>query len=212
MTKKKADFRKKPEDQIYTLHVSLPETTPLVWRRIMVPGLFTLEALHSVLQLVMGWQMTHLYDFHIDGKRYAEPDDFDDTPVKSVASSIAAAVRDQKSFIYNYDFGDDWRHVVTVEDISARKEGFNFPICIGGENACPPEDCHGVSGYEDLKKVIADPKHREHADMMQWLGGYFDPKSFDPNRMNRDILWMTDWENGPNDQGLYHPFNIDEDE
>lgn len=202
---KKTDFRKKLQDQIYTFHISLPDTDPLVWRRVLVPGIFTLEALHSVFQFAMGWQMSHLYDFKIDGKRYSDPDEFDRVPVKSVASTIAATVTDQMSFIYNYDFGDDWRHVVKVEEIAERKEGVNYPICIAGENACPPEDCHGVPGYSELKKIISSPKHPEHQEMMQWLGGYFDPKTFDPNRINRDMLWMIDWEDSPNDQGLYLP-------
>ena len=208
---KKTDFKKRPQDQIFTLHVSLEDVSPSVWRRLMVPGLFTLDKLHSVLQLVMGWQMSHLYDFEINKERYAEPDDFDETKVKSLAVSLTAAVKEQKTFFYNYDFGDSWRHKITVEEIQTRNEVFNYPICIGGENACPPEDCGGVPGFEELKKTIANKKSSEHQQMLQWVGGYYDPKSFDANRINRDMLWMVDWNREPNDQGLYLPFNADGD-
>jgi len=206
---KKPDFKRRPQDQIYCFQISLPGTDPLVWRKVMVPGLFTLEALNSVFQLVMGWQMKHLYDFQIGNERYSETDDFLEVQPKSVAASIASAVGSKKSFFYTYDFGDDWRHEVIVEDILSRKSEMNYPICIGGENACPPEDCHGVHSYEDLKKIISDPKHEEYREMMEWLGGFFDPKSFDPNRINRDMLWMIDWDQGPDEQGLYRPFNFE---
>jgi hypothetical protein len=151
----------KVHEQVFQLHVSLKETEPLVWRRIMVPGFFTLEALHSILQITMGWQMSHLYDFQIGEARYAAPDEFDETPVKSLASSISAALRDQKTFAYNYDFGDSWQHEILVEALTGRDETMHYPICIGGEKACPPEDCMGTPGYEELKKKISNPKHPE---------------------------------------------------
>jgi len=203
---KKVDFKKRPQDQIFQIHLSLPETEPLVWRRIHVSGLFTLEALHSVFQMVMGWQMTHLYEFKIGPHRYSDPDEFDNS-VKSPQISIAAALAGHTSFQYTYDFGDNWEHEVLVEGITASDKNFNYPICVGGENACPPEDCHGVPGYANLKKIISNANDPEFGDMLRWLGGHFNPASFDPNRINRDLLGMTDWRSGPNDQGLYHPFS-----
>lgn len=209
--KKKVDYHKRPQDQIFKLHIALEGTSPLVWRRILVPGLFTLEALNSVFQLVMGWQMKHLYDYEINGARYTEPDDFDDTPVKSVAASLASATVAQTAFQYTYDFGDDWRHIITIEEIMSRDENMSYPICIGGENACPPEDCGGPHGFEEFKQHLADPKDPEHLEILRWVGGYYDPKSFDANRINRDMLWMIDWQKEPNDQGLYLPFNYEKD-
>jgi hypothetical protein len=66
MAKKKTVPRQ--HDQIFKLRISLEGTEPLVWRQVLVPGIFTLEALHYVFQLVMGWQMKHLYDFEITGQ------------------------------------------------------------------------------------------------------------------------------------------------
>ncbi len=212
MKPKKIGLRKVGnEEQIFKLRISLEGTEPLVWREVMIPGIFTLEALHSVLQLVVGWQMKHLYDFEIAGQRYSEPDEFNDIPTKSVASSLTSALNGEKSFVYNYDFGDGWRHHVQVEDVLSRKDEFNYPIYLGGENACPPEDCGGFPGFEDLKQKLADKKDSEHKEMLRWVGGYFDPNSFDANRINRDMLWMIDWRREPNDQGLYLPFNTEGD-
>jgi hypothetical protein len=113
--------------------------------------------------------------------------------------------------VYNYDFGDSWQHTVLVEDVLSRDEIFNYPICIGGENACPPEDCGGTSGFEELKEKVKDPEHEEHAEIMRWLGGYYSPFSFDANRINRDLLWAVNWKGGPNDQGLFLPNNVPDD-
>jgi hypothetical protein len=210
MAKKKARAKiavpSKQSDQIFKLHVSLSETEPVVWRRIMVPATFSLEALHSVIQLTMGWQMSHLYDFQIGSIRYADPDDLDDIPVKSLGTSLTVALKGHKSFVYNYDFGDSWRHTVLVEDVLSRNEVFNYPICIGGENACPPEDCGGTPGFEELKEKVKDPENEEYFEIMRWLGGYYSPFSFDANRINRDLLWAVNWKDGPNDQGLFHPY------
>lgn len=212
MSKKVSHLKKKPADQIFQLRIALEGTNPQVWRRLLVPGNFTLEALHSVFQLTMGWQMTHLYDFMIDCVRFSEPDEFDDQPVRSVDTDLSSAFTDAKSILYTYDFGDDWKHLVHVEEILARSDVFNYPICIGGEKACPPEDCGAFFGYEEFKKKIADPHHPEHEEVLQWVGGYFNPDGFDPNRINRDLLWAVNWKGGPNDQGLYHPFHLDNEE
>lgn len=212
MAKKKAISKNRPENQILKLRISLEGTEPLVWREVLVPSYFTLEALHSIVQLVMGWQMSHLYDFEIDGQRYSEPDEFDELPSKSLASSISAALNGETSFRYTYDFGDSWRHLIEVKEVTTIDDGFNYPICIDGENACPPEDCGGIPGFEDLKEKLANKKDPEHKEMLRWVGGYFNPKSFDANRINRDMLWAVDWRGEPNSQGLYHPFHESEDE
>lgn len=68
-----------------------------------------------------------------------------------------------------------------------------YPICIGGENACPPEDCGGIGGNDAMMQMYADKNHECHEEIKTWLGGYFDMRTFDPNRINRDILWMKKW-------------------
>lgn len=208
---KRANLKSLRKDEVITLKISLDATDSVVWRRIVVPGHFTLEALHSVIQMTMGWQMSHLCEFRIGTKRYAEPSEYDEKPIGSLNTPIVAAIKDQKSFQYIYDFGDGWQHTIKVEKIGARDRSMNYPICIGGENACPPEDCGGVPGFANLKTVIGDPEHGDFDDMMTWLGGFYDPKSFDPNRINKDMLWVTDWTAEPNDHGLYRPFNSEEE-
>lgn len=85
------------------------------------------------------------------------------------------------SFTYTYDFGDNWRHKVTVEKVTPADPSVTYPVCTGGRRARPPEDCGGVWGYVNVLAVLADPADEEHASMREWVGGAFDPEAFDPS-------------------------------
>jgi hypothetical protein len=87
---------------------------------------------------------------------------------------------------YEYDFGDGWQHEVTLEAIVPAQAGRRYPICLAGERACPPEDCGGVPGYENLLEVMRDPEHEEYESMLQWVGGRFTPERFDPRTVKFD--------------------------
>ena len=39
---------------------------------------------------------------------------------------------------YTYDVGDNWRHIVLLEDILPRRRSVDYPWCVEGERACPP--------------------------------------------------------------------------
>jgi hypothetical protein len=91
-----------------------------------------------------------------------------------------------KAFLYEYDFGDSWEHDIRVEKIQAPDPSWTaFAECIGGARACPPEDCGGVPGYEDLLETLKHPKRKEYKEFMEWLGGSFDPETFDLDKVNR---------------------------
>ena len=64
--------------------------------------------------------------------------------------------------------------------------GNKYPQCIGGKRTCPPEDCGGVCGYENLLEIIANPKHPEYQERMEWLGDSFNPEEFDPKLIEFD--------------------------
>lgn len=205
MAKKKLPSKKSPL-KIYILNATLEATSPVVWRKLMVDGSFSLEALHSVLQLVFGWQMSHLYEFQIGKTRYSMPDDDSSFQIEDVDIEIQDAVGTEDHFFYNFEFGDGWRHKVNVEAVVQANDIFQYPIRVDGANACPPEDCGGAPGFANLKEAISNPEHPEHDEILRWLGGYYNPYSFDANRINRDLLSSIDWRKQPNDQGLYLPF------
>ena len=190
---KKKSVKSKPI--IYKFRIDLLDTSPSVWREVLVPSSFTLDEFHYVIQAAMGWQDAHLYDFEIGKIRFSEPTEYDDgLEIKSPHGLLSSALKDAKKFFYNYDFGDSWRHEITVLEILEAEDYIQYPVCVGGENACPPEDCGGTPGYEELKRKIADPKNKERIELLRWVGGYFNPFSFDANLINREFLWSHEWD------------------
>jgi hypothetical protein len=166
------------EGEVLQLGVVLRHSEPPIWRRLEVPATTTLEQLHTVLQIAFDWSDDHLHEFEIvdeaRGRRV----------VKGAAgrrTTLAHVLVDPGvTLIYRYDFGDDWEHVVTVEDRGPAEAGVRYPRCTGGGRAAPPEDSGGVPGYEELLEILADPNHPEHEDRVDWVGGRIDPDAFDP--------------------------------
>jgi len=181
----------KPPDQVYELEIRLLDIEPPIWRRFAVPSDISLAALHQVVQVVMGWWESHLHQFIINGDYYGEPDSdwgSDDEVVDEHRVKLRDVVeRRGQKFIYEYDFGDGWEHELKVVKIGPPEPGARYPLCLAGQRNCPPEDCGGSWGYEHLLNVIADPNHEEHEDMMEWLGGGFDPERFDLAGVNERL-------------------------
>lgn len=182
---------------VLQLKVTLLGIKPPVWRRIVVPASTPLDRLHEYIQAAFGWWNYHLYEFEIDGKRYGIPDpDWDyGPPVKHARRIVLGNVADVGgSFKYTYDFGDGWQHKITVEKSIPIAPGMTVPACIDGRRACPPEDCGGTWGYEELLRILADPSHPEHEERVMWAGewggGKLDPESFDLSEFgdNLDLL------------------------
>ena len=145
-----------------------------------------LAELHEVLQAAFGWWGYHLHEFDIDGVRYGSDDGEDWDPLEDERRArLDKLARAGSSFTYTYDFGDNWRHTVTVEKIPPADPSMTYPVCTGGRRARPPEDCGGVSGYENVLAVLADPADGEHASMLEWVGGSFDPERFRNVRVRR---------------------------
>jgi hypothetical protein len=177
------------------MKVGVLETEPMVWRRFLIPSTVTLHRLHLVLQIVMGWQNYHLYRFKIGEKQYAEPDpddDFYELPfLSSKTKKLGSAVKQKGDFfIYEYDFGDSWEHQLLLEDIIESDPDKHYPVCLGGENACPREDSGGPHGYAEMLKTSQNPYDEEFESTRTWLGKDFNPRRFDPEHANRILRSM----------------------
>lgn len=175
--------RSTPPATAYQLKISLRDVRPPVWRRVVVPGSLTLADLHRVIQVAMGWDNSHLHEFEIAGVRYGEPDDDDfgwGEPVRSEWQVRLDEVAAQRTKLrYTYDFGDDWRHEVLVEEVRAPLPGERLPVCLAGRRACPPEDVGGAYGYDNFLAAYDDPSHPEHDEYRTWVGRFFAPADFD---------------------------------
>ncbi len=178
----------KAKKQVFQLKVTLAEVSPVVWRRILVPADAALAHLHLVLQVAMGWNDSHLHCFETAGGRYGMIDLEEDSPdlLDERKVKLAKVLPNRKArLFYSYDYGDGWSHEVVLEAILPTDPRHRYPLCIGGGGACPPDDCGGPGGYGELVRVLRSPKDEEHDDMLTWVGGYFDPASFDANEVNR---------------------------
>ncbi len=167
----------------YQLKVTILETKPPVWRRVVVPEDTTLDRLHEILQAAFGWWNCHLHEFEIDGVHYGIDDGecWGDPPRDERRARLRNLVKAGSSFLYVYDFGDDWRHEAVVEKILPVEAGATYPACTGGRRSCPPEDCGGPWGYEEFLAAISDTSHVEHESMLEWAGGQFNPDASDPS-------------------------------
>ena len=151
------------------LRVTMRDVVPRVQRVLDVPGAITLDELHEVLQVAIGWTDSHLHQFRTDDAIYTVPledwDEDDEVDERGVRLSGLPT-----RFVYAYDLGDDWQH-----DVEVLGAGGDRPGCAGGEGACPPEDCGGADGYADLLDALADPGHGEHEAMRTWVGDRLRP-------------------------------------
>jgi hypothetical protein len=177
----------KKSSNVYQFKIGLQEIKPLIWRRIQVPETYTFWDLHVAIQDSMGWTDSHLHEFVIKNPKTRRtinigfPDeDFGCKVAEGWKKKIADFFTPANAHAqYDYDFGDNWRHIVALEEVLPRQTGVKYPLCVGGERACPPEDCGGSHGYENFLEIIMDPDHEEHYSMLEWVGGEFHPEHFD---------------------------------
>lgn len=152
---------KKDFKQVYQFKITLKDSKPPVWRRIQVPETYSFWDLHVAIQDSMGWDDTHLHEFEImqlSSKikaRFGIPDEDFSWDIVKILPGWEYKIADyfsleNKKADYTYDFGDDWEHIITLEKILPRDKDLNYPRCIQGERACPPEDCGGVWEYEEI--------------------------------------------------------------
>jgi len=147
----------------------------------------TLEDLHFILQIVMGWDDDHLHSWTISDINYTEhPEeyDYDIRDEKNVILSDVLGNKEKTKFYYTYDFGDNWKHEILVEKILPTAPDIQYPVCVTGKRACPPEDCGGPWGYAELLSIISNPQNSEYEERTEWLGDGFDPEEFDLKEIN----------------------------
>jgi hypothetical protein len=179
-------------DLLFQFKVTLLDIKPAIWRRIQVPDC-TLDVLHLYIQAAFGWWNYHLHQFEIDGVRYGppEPDGMDfglemEDESEVVLSALLPKSKRKARWIYEYDFGDGWRHEVLFKGFPPAEPKMKYPLCLEGARACPPEDCGGPWGYADYLAALADPEHEQHDELLEWRGP-FDPEAFDAKKATREM-------------------------
>lgn len=176
----------------YRVRITLSGVKPPVWRRLVLPGTWHLGKIHDAVQMSMGWSGGHLHEFTRGDKRWGQPApdwDMGGGVLREELTrlhEVVPAAGDQLT--YTYDFGDDWRHVLVVEELLPPQR---TATCMAGKGACPPEDCGGPWGYQNLLEAIDDPQHPEHAELLEWVGGPLDPEDFDLAATDEAVQSLT---------------------
>lgn len=142
------------ESMVYQFRVVLVGISPLIWRRLLVQSDTTLADLHQVLQISFDWSDFHLHQFLIHAKRYGQSRSggvaFTDDPHEIKLADCGLRVSEK--FLYEYDFGDHWQHLIRVEAILQPQRSKTYPLCIGGKRSAPPEDCGGARRFMELRR------------------------------------------------------------
>jgi hypothetical protein len=172
--------------KIARLRVEIDEVEPPVVRRLEVPLGIRLDDLHFVLQIAIGWQNCHPFEFRVDSaaeqKRWGllDKDDPASSPLPAECATLADLLAlGQEKFHYDYVYGEDWSHSVEVEAILPASGDAASPRLLSARGRCPPADIGGAMGYETYLRAIADPLHLNHEGMREWDDPDFDPRVVD---------------------------------
>ena len=174
-------------DSIACIRIELNGIDPTFWRSVEVPLTTSLKGLHDVIQAVMPFENRHLFLFNVGDKQYGIPDrEWDHVHETLDAKNIklgALVERGLSAFSYTYDFGDDWRHSVTIENVTAADPTLDYPRFVDGSRRAPPEDVGGIPGFDEFLDAMTKPRHPDHQRLTEWYSG-----SFDPDELNLPVI------------------------
>lgn len=175
---------------VFEVRITLKHVKPPVWRLVLVDPDIRLDMLHEVIQAAMGWEDAHLHSYHSKGKTYmaaelengfAPSADEAEYTLRELAPNVGDHIE------YEYDFGDGWQHEVKVTGVVDHVARMQVPSIVDGENACPPEDCGGISGFADMLKAFFDEHHPDHDEVVDSIGEEYDPEVFDIDAANERL-------------------------
>lgn len=176
---------KRPNVSEYHLRIKLNDTKLKIWRELKVPSNLGLDFLGHVLIDIMGWEDEHLFQFTYNKAFYSDEESVEmswNDNVKLMSKFALSDLLKEKGdrMMFEYDFGDNWRHDVWLKGIRPYEKDEKPRIeLVKGEGACPPEDCGGVPGYERLLELAK--KKRKSAEEKEELEWYGIDKHYDPN-------------------------------
>lgn len=181
---------------------------PEIWRRVIVPGSISLDRLHDVVQIAMGWEDSHLHQFTIGNKNYSDDPEIKASGFDEEKFRLVDLLKQKgRKFKYLYDFGDCWFHEITIEDSRLAAPEIIEPLfCVEGARACPPEDVGSDAGYYEFCEVMKDPDNPQHRSYLDWMTHFssalldesYDPEFFSVEQVNSELRKYLRWSRNRN--------------
>jgi hypothetical protein len=171
------------------LRIEIDEVTPAVIRRVEVRVTIRLDDLHFVLQIAIGWQNCHPFEFRAGATAWGlvDRDNPDASPLPAETATLADLLARGRAFKYDYVYGEDWAHTVEIETVAPAAPDTIYPRLVSAAGRCPPADIGGPIGYETYLQAIADPEHLHHEGMIEWDDPDFDPNVVDADAIGRNL-------------------------
>jgi hypothetical protein len=181
--------QKKAKSRLLQFRLSVKNVQPEIWRKLLVSSDVTLEKLHSILQVLMGWHDRHLYAFVINEKRYSSPIEDDGTKLdNSIRTKLSSIITANTTVItYEYDFRAGWEIELHGETKEDDLQPTQFAECIEGSRHGPVEESGGCRDYMEKAKIYANPQHKRYDEVRHWIGPRFDPEAFDIRQTNEKL-------------------------
>ena len=176
-----------PDQLLHQVKITIADIEPAIWRRLLLPQDLNFAQLHEIIQAAFSWTDSHLHQFVVGGLVIGAPE-FDEDGLSGRQTFEASDVflRDldlarmpDPKILYEYDFGDDWRHWIEFESQITRLPGESYPLLVDGRRRGPPEDVGGPGGYAEFLEAWTDPNHDQYRAMRRWAGRAFEPEKFD---------------------------------
>lgn len=166
---------RREETVTYRVRVEVADTEPPVWRRLELASDLFLNEVHAILQAAFAWEDYHMHGFASGPSYYSREAEYYLSPFEADGGKagvpeeevrldeVLAQPGDRMSYLY--DFGDNWEHLLTLQEVAPRQEDAPPAVCTAGSRPAPPEDCGGAPGYE-LVSAATDPGHPHHAEAL----------------------------------------------
>lgn len=184
------DSANRPKRAVYQLKIQLKGSKPVISRTMQVMNTVNLADLHEILQIAMGWEMEHSYEFKNAELSFVPPwFEFTDESFYSRDGQLRDLLKNQgDKMTYVYDFGDWWEHQITLEKLLPAGRSNTPTQLLKAKGVCPPEDCGGIGYFNHLRAVLTDPTHKEYKKLCREYGfksGKWDADFVDIEEINQ---------------------------
>jgi hypothetical protein len=185
--------KRQEKSRLLQFRLSVKNIQPEIWRKVLVSPDVTLEGLHGIVQVLMGWSNRHLYAFVINSRRYTSPiEDDGEKKNDAVRTRLSSVLTKGTSAItYEYDFGDRWEIEINSETAANDVRQDRQVQCIEGSRHGPVEDSGGWRDYMEKVKIYGNPRHKRYLEVQRWIGPEFDAEAFDLQQTNEKLMEIT---------------------